>query len=210
MREPPLPSAPLLSDVMPDGSRLATGLVILALSLIFGLRGALHQPAAEPAIEAIPQPVLQRFVFGTPLPAMEPLARPRPSIAMAMASDAVTAPPASRPGAPRFASRHRVRHVAGSVNTRRSVLARSGRQAGRGNAPAVVARTGSARTRAQVQREYLRARDVVAALTGEDSGSFYLMRTAAGQRTARLSASHGAEQRHTIHAGRYNKSRLKT
>ena len=44
----------------------------------------------------------------------------------------------------------------------------------------------SFRTQAQVRREYLRTRNVVAALTGEDSGSDYLMRLAARQRAAPL------------------------
>lgn len=39
-------------------------------------------------------------------------------------------------------------------------------------------------TRAQIVREYLASREQVAALTGEDSGSAWLTRAAARQRTA--------------------------
>jgi hypothetical protein len=35
-----------------------------------------------------------------------------------------------------------------------------------------------------VEREYIRSRDLVAAFTGEDSGSMYLTREAAARRTA--------------------------
>lgn len=42
-----------------------------------------------------------------------------------------------------------------------------------------LAQFNSARSRAEVRAEYMAARDQVAALTGEDSGSAYLTRTAA-------------------------------
>jgi hypothetical protein len=46
----------------------------------------------------------------------------------------------------------------------------------------LIARTRYTRTRAQVEREYFRDRDFVAAFGGEDSGSVYLSRMAAEER----------------------------
>ena len=187
-RESPLPLAPLLADVLPAGSRLVTGIVILALSLVVGLRDV----PQEPEVEAVPQPVLQRVVVGTPLPPLQaavvhapsasapPRTAPRPATAT-RAMHATTA---------RSTSRHRL-HEFASAQTRRLVLGRRDRVAARrATASIVVARPGFPRSRAQVRREYLRLRQVVAATTGEDSGSFYLMRAAARHRTSRLSATH--------------------
>jgi hypothetical protein len=56
----------------------------------------------------------------------------------------------------------------------------------------VVAHRGLVRTRAQVQSEYVRSRDFVAAFTGEDSGSVYLARVAAERRAALGSGRHHA------------------
>lgn len=173
----------MLADVMPvedvSWSRLVSAIVLLGLSLAIGYRTGYAPPP-----RAVPLPVPERIVAVVDLPPLAPVVVD----ALAPLAD-VPAPvepaalqPAAhadriRPGEPHQIARashpsagramrprpHRVMHAASQLRPVRP----------------------SVRTRAQVRAEYLRSRDVVAALTGEDSGSAYLARVAARQRAAR-------------------------
>jgi hypothetical protein len=65
----------------------------------------------------------------------------------------------------------------------------------------LVARSGFVRTRAQVEREYFRSRDLVAAFTGEHSGSVYLTRVAAEQQPVHAITAHHRSPRVNIARG---------
>jgi hypothetical protein len=182
MREAPKPP-PLLADVMPAGGvswpRVVTAIVLLALSLAIGFRGTRHQPAPK----AVPQPVPRHLVAGADLPALQP------EFAPLRGSTGLAAARMVRTEAMQPAIRHPVWHAAARPAARRVAFAR------REQAPSGHARQRAStahaltRTRGEVEREYLRARDVVAAFTGEDSGSAYLMRASARERAARFDAS---------------------
>ncbi|HEY0884643.1 MAG TPA: hypothetical protein VGE20_05150 [Ramlibacter sp.] len=163
-------------------SRLVTAVVLLALSVAIGYR----TPRDPPRPEAVPQPVREQVVAAVELAPLDPPA------GNAFVPSSTDRPDAS--GAPLKAAGHADPRRAGErrqmgpaaggrpasdvVRPRRHHVARAQSEL----------RTGrrSVRTRAQVRAEYLRHREVVAALTGEDSGSAYLARVAARQRAARL------------------------
>lgn len=185
MRESP-PPPPLIADVIAgDGiswSRLVTAVVLLALSVAIGYRTARDPPHPKD----VPQPVPEQVVAAVEL---APLHRAPESALLPSRSDWLAASPAPLRAAghaePRRAGERRQmdaapdgRSASHVVRPRRHHVARAASE------PATGRR--SVRTRAQVRAEYLRHREFVAALTGEDSGSAYLTRVAARQRAARL------------------------
>lgn len=183
----PLPQPPLIADVIADDplpwARLMSAIVLVGLSLAIGYRSG----RAPPPPEAVPQPVQERVVEGAELPPVGPPAAaallPVPAvvaIASVAPSDLAARAELHRPGARSLIGR------SGSRPSGRQVLRprRDGVAAGK---PGAIRQT--ARTRDQVRREYLRSREVVAAFTGEDSGSAYLAQAAARQRAARLAGA---------------------
>lgn len=186
MRESPQP-LPMIADVMADDgifswSRFVTAIVLLGLSVAIGYRTSRDPPHPD----AVPQPVHESVVATVELPPLE-----------ATTVDALAPlPDVAAPASP--ARVEATGHVEPRRAGERRQLARAadGRSASRVARPRGhhVARAQSAmqasrrnvRTRAEVRAEYLRHREVVAALTGEDSGSAYLARVAARQRAARL------------------------
>lgn len=185
MRDSPPPSPPLIADVIAgDGiswSRLVTAVVLMALSLAIGHRTGRDPPQPE----AVPQPVREQVVAAIELP-------PRYSAAGDTLLPSWRDRPAASP-APLRAVGHAEPRRAGE---RDQIGTARGHSASRAVRPRArhAARTQSelrtsrrtVRTRAQVRADYLRNREVVAALTGEDSGSIYLTQLAARQRATRL------------------------
>jgi hypothetical protein len=185
MRESP-PPPPLIADVIAgDGiswSRLVTAVVLLALSVAIGYRTARDPPQPE----AVPQPVRERVVAGIDLPPLRPIAAGVPApVSGSSAPEAGGSLEAPRhAGHVRVAERDHVAPAAHHSSASRALRPRRHHVAhARGELRATERKV---RTRAQVRAEYLRHREVVAALTGEDSGSAYLTRVAARQRAARL------------------------
>lgn len=186
LQTPAIP-AEFLSEGGLSPLRLVTAIVLLALSLAIGYRSDRDPPPAK----AVPQPVRESVVAGVELAPLNPIAvapLPRSNVStpgsLAPAKAGGQAEP-RRAGERRQAGRAANRAAAGQgARPRRHHAALAARE------PGASRRAG--RTRAQVRAEYLRNREVVAALTGEDSGSAYLMRVAARQRAARLE---GAGQR---------------
>lgn len=185
MRESP-PPPPLVADVIAgDGiswSRLVTAVVVLALSVAIGYRTARDPPLPE----AVPQPVRERIVVGIDLPPLGPVAAEVP----APVSGSSAPEAAGLLDAPRHADhvrageRHHVAPAAHHASASRALRPRRHHVAhARGELRATERKV---RTRAQVRAEYLRNREIVAALTSEDSGSAYLTRVAARQRAVRL------------------------
>lgn len=170
---------------MPDDGiswfRLVSAVVLLALSLAIG-----HRTAHAPPPKAVPQPVLEGIVAGVDLPPLDPVAAEVP----APVPDSSAPEAAASPEAPGHADHVRVaerRHVAAAAHHASASRVLRPRRHQAAHARAHVRAAGrNVRTRAQVRAEYLRHREVVAALTGEDSGSAYLARVAARQRAARL------------------------
>lgn len=181
MRESQTP--PTLADLMADDgipwTRLVTAVVLLGLSLAIGYQTA----RAPPRPKAVPQPVLERVVTGLELPPLEQTieAAPLPFSGMQALASAAGPKGTGRAEPLRFAERRQIVRSAKRSAESRVVRAR------RGEVAVAASESGKRRgvsTRAQVRREYLRSRDVVAALTGEDSGSAYLTQLAARQRAA--------------------------
>ena len=197
---------PMLRDVMADEgiswARLVTAIVFLGLSLAIG-----HQTAPDPPRpEAVPQPVRERVATGVDLPPLQqavvhaPLQQTVVAAGAPLQQAVVAAPlqfssvpalasaarpkPAGRTGPLRLGERRQIVRAANRPSARQAVRQRQHDVAVAARESGTIRR--SLRTRAQVRREYLRTRHVVAALTGEDSGSDYLMRLAARQRAARL------------------------
>lgn len=180
----PVPVIPSHADGLP-WVRLITGLVALALAM-------LAIPAGRRAPESTARPIPDRVISVEALPGAQPLrrpalrpqeandpsvdspapdAQPKPSTAQAR-SVAITTP--SRRAWRATAPAHAMRRVASSSHRSRGYRR--------------VERPTHALTRAQVEREYMAARDEVAALTREDSGSAWLMRVAAHQRAVHARA----------------------
>lgn len=185
MRESQPPPA-IPAEFLPGGGtsplRLVSAVVLLALSLAIGYRSDRDPPPAE----AVPQPVRESVVAGVELPPLDSSFAGAPLVLSSVSAPgslevvkaAGTAGP-SRAGERRQASRAASRATVGQgARPRRHHAGVAGREPG--------ATRRAVRTRAQVRAEYLRTREVVAALTGEDSGSAYLMRIAARERAARL------------------------
>lgn len=169
MQEPVhVPTLPpdLMAGADISWARLITGVMLLVLSLVMGYRG-LHRP---PPPKAEPHPVRQQLVVSADLPPMESevVSAPR------TIPDISAAPPAV-PAARAEAVRELPPHFKRAAHRHWSAHAHGHRYA----ASRAVARSSVALTRAQVEREYFRSRDQVAAFTGEDSGSVYLTRRAA-------------------------------
>lgn len=186
MRESPQPP-PMIADVMADDgifswSRFFTAIVLLALSVAIGYRTSRDPPRPD----AVPQPVHESVVAAVELPPLEAIVVDAPAPFPEVAAPASPA----RVEATGHAEPHR------AAERRQMSRAADGRSASHVERPRrhhvaraqseVRASRRNVRTRAQVRAEYLRAREVVAALTGEDSGSAYLTRVAARQRAARL------------------------
>lgn len=185
MRESP-PQPPLIADVIAgDGiswSRLVSAVVLLALSVAIGYRTARDRPRPE----AVPQPVREQVVAAVELAPLDPPVADAllPSSGASPAASLAPLKTAGHAEPRRAGERRQMGPAAGGrsasdvVRPRRHHVARAQREL----------RTGrrNVRTRAQVRAEYLRHREVVAALTGEDSGSAYLARLAARQRAARF------------------------
>lgn len=182
LQPPPIPAEFLYDDGI-SPVRLVTAIVLLALSLAIGYRSARDPAPPEPA----PQPVPDRVVAAVELPPLgsvavaaplpPPDASPPRSLAPVKAA-AHAEPPRAR------ASRHQISHARNRALASHATRSRRHQVVAAAYEPAALRR--SVRTRAQVRGEYLRTREVVAALTGEDSGSVYLTRVAARQRAARL------------------------
>jgi hypothetical protein len=164
------------ADALP-WMRLITGLVALAI---------LALPSGRHVAEWSTRPIPDRTITVAALPPLEP-GTPQPSgpedTSLAFALSA--APPDQSTARARpvltpvtqgsqvraKAALHHTRHFA---STRRAMAASTR-----------IARARQGLTRAQVVRAYIASREQVAALTGEDSGSAYLMRVAARQRESR-------------------------
>lgn len=177
--QPPPPLADFMADDGISWARLVTAIVSLGLSLAIGYRTSRDPPRPR----AVPQPVPERMVAGVELvPLVQTEVAPLPVQSVPSPAAAAPAGPARaeplRTGEARRAVRAANRSSPGPLRPRRRHAAVAVRE------PGAVRR--SVRTRAQVQREYPRSRDGVAALTGEDSGSAYLARLAARQRAASL------------------------
>lgn len=165
------------------------GLVLLALSFATSQQSG-HHPA-DAAQPAVPQPVPERLVTGAPLALLEPLVRRTAadsSVApRATAASGVTGPRADAPL--RLATRQRIHRRPVHARARRSATAAT-RSAGPWSMRYdQVAAAKLARGRIGVQREYIAARERVAALTGEDSGSVFLARQAGRARAGPM--AHG-------------------
>ena len=198
MRES-LQPPPMIADVMADDgiswSRLVTAVVLLGLSVAIGYRTSRDPPRPD----AVPQPVHESVVAAVELPPLDATvvaAVEFPPLDPAVVAAPATLSDVSAPAGPSrlkaYAEPRRAgerRHIGRAANRsavsqgqgarpRRHHVARAGREPGTSRP--------SVRTRAQVRGEYLRSREVVAALTGEDSGSAYLTRAAARQRAARF------------------------
>jgi hypothetical protein len=156
----------------PDGVpwvRLITGLVVMAI---------LAMPIGRHAVQWTTTPVARRPIAPGPLRPLEPpgLQSPIPQDRAPSEGGAPDANP-ERPKPPARWALLRVRapntlHAkAASPRLPHSVLSRR-----HGNAFVRLAPATRSPTRAQVVRDYLAARDQVAAFTGEDSGSAWLMR----------------------------------
>jgi hypothetical protein len=172
MREPiKVPSLPpdFTSGDGVSWPRLITALVLLALSLVMGYRSTDHPPPPK----AEPHSVRDQLVVSAELPPLE--------AEMVSGPTTVNRPPTKVPPVevadPHPAVAGREEHALHRQSLKHAGLHRHGERR-------LVARTGTIRSRAEVRREYFRDRDFVAALTGEDSGSVYLTRTAAEQREA--------------------------
>lgn len=164
-------------------ARLVTAIVFLGLSLAIGYQTA-RDPPQPP--EAVPQPVRERVATGVELAPLQQTVAAAPlqfSSVPALAS-AARPKPARRTEPLRPGERRQIVRAANRPSERQAVRQRQRDGAAAASESGTIRR--SLRTRAQVRREYLRTRHVVAALTGEDSGSDYLMRLAARQRAARL------------------------
>ncbi len=187
----------MIADVMADDGiswlRLVTAVVLLALSLAIGQRS---ERQTHPAPKAVPQPVHESVVAEVEL---VPFAAPDAATTQPAASLLETQPSASLPdpamAAPAPATgpaeplrRGKARQVDRAAQ--RPAVSQAVRLRRQPAALAVRAPPATrARTRGQVRSEYLRSREIVAALTGEDSGSAYLARVAARQRAAAASRS---------------------
>ncbi|HKB54352.1 MAG TPA: hypothetical protein VKD22_10150 [Ramlibacter sp.] len=174
----PAPAITAHADGLP-WVRLITGLVALAIFAI---------PAGRHAGESRTRPIADRVIAVEALPPAQPL--PRPILPPHESGDAPTAAPAARQGSstaqarPVAVAQRKAGRVTAAARHRRRIAGTS-HQA---RVDRHAARATHALTRAQVVREYLAARDQVAALTGEDSGSAWLMRATARRRTARARA----------------------
>jgi hypothetical protein len=177
MHEPVhVPSLPpdLVAGADISWARLITGVMLLVLSLVIGYRSAHHPP---PPPKAEPHPVRQQLIVSADLPPLETAVVSAPRIIPDI-SAAPPVVPAAR-AEPVRELRPRLKYP---THRRSSMHARVHRHPN----SRLVARSGVVRTRAQVEREYFRSRDLVAAFTGEDSGSVYLTRAAAEQRSSRF------------------------
>lgn len=183
MRETVQPP-PLLADAASDDGisslRVVSAVVLLALSLAIRYRTAQAPPP-------VPQPVPERLVAGVDLPPLVPVpvaaGVPAPFSSPSAAAGPEPRQPARHADQLRARERPQVARAANRSSGSPGVRARRHHVAQPGSQPRSSRR--SLRTRAQVRAEYLRSRDVVAALTGEDSGSAYLTQLAARRRAAR-------------------------
>jgi hypothetical protein len=170
VRVPTLPPD-LVAGADISWARLITGIVLLVLSLVMGYRSAHHPPPPK----AEPHPVRNQLVVSADLPPMEPAV-----VGGVRAIPDISAAPSVVPGA----VAEPVREAAPRAgHAPRRLWIKHGRHHRRGEVH-LVAHTRFIRTRSDVQREYLRDRDFVAAFGGEDSGSVYLARRAAEGREA--------------------------
>jgi len=167
-------------------ARLVTGVVAVAISMTLGWRAeqwpvelamapaspSTQAPATDPDAPRAPE-----VVTAPALPEALPLPPPLPVLVARMPERG----PAEAP------KRHQFQRTASRAKAPSDVMAR--RKAGRVDSRSAgftpVARATLNRRRAEVRNEYIAARDQVAALTGEDSGSDYLARMAARQRPER-------------------------
>ncbi|NKE66562.1 hypothetical protein RAMLITH_12075 [Ramlibacter sp. RBP-2] len=184
MRESPPPPALIADVIAGDGiswSRLVTAVVLLALSLAIGHRTARDPPQPK----AVPQPVREQIVAAVELPPLPPAAGAKlapsssdwPAASPAQLNAAGHAEPVRAGPRGQMSPAADGRPASHVVRPPRHHATRTGSE--------LRASRRTVRTRAQVRAEYLRNREVVAALTGEDSGSAYLTRVAARQRAAR-------------------------
>ena len=172
----------------PDGfpwARLVTGVFAVAMSLTMSWRAGrtpvepdltqAPQPNQEqPATAALPDPCEPDFIQATaPLETLSPAAP---------AQMAHTPPRRS----PASSKRHELRRVTTQAKAPSdSVAHRNAGVSPRSIDSSQIARARLTRKRSDVRREYIAAREQVAALTGEDSGSAYLARLAARQSAPR-------------------------
>lgn len=179
--------------------RIVTGVVALGISLALGVPAGWRGMGGD-AVATI-RPVARSVIAGEPLP---PLAPDVPDAAPPARASSVPPPAGARPPVQKVAAwqarpvQRRATAVAKVTVARAAVRRVAHRPPAKAYAPGVreVAQRPS-RRRIDVRNEFLAARDQVAALTREDSGSMWLARTAARGRTAR------APRRHQLaaHAG---------
>lgn len=166
------PAGPAAEEGLP-WVRLVTGVFIVAVSLMVSWRaGRLPDPFVAP--------VAAPTALAAPIVPLQPAqAEDCPPLALQEPPPPAAAPlkVAATPIKPVQASR-RAHHVRRSTARARAPasVARRGPSAVAAVQPA---RTKLGRTRAEVRQEYIAAREQVAALTGEDSGSAFLARLAA-------------------------------
>jgi hypothetical protein len=171
--------------------RLITGMVAVAISMTLGWRAEQPpEPASAPATQPATLLAAATYSAEQPAPDAAPAADTSslPPVSMLVArtpEPLVARNPEPLPSDP--PQRHQLQRRVSRAKVSSDVVAdRKAARARPGSAsPSQVARARSARSRAEVRNEYIAAREQVAALTGEDSGSDYLARMAARQQPAR-------------------------
>lgn len=179
MRESLHPAPMLAGGTGDDGIswvRVVTAIVLLALSLAIGTRTARDPPRPG----AMPQPVREGVIAGVEL---LPLAAAVVDVPASSDASPTAGLRTSRAARLRAGEGRQIGRAGNRATASQPVRPRLHHVALAGRLPRPIRQSG--RTRAQVRAEYLRSREAVAALTGEDSGSAYLMRVAARERAAR-------------------------
>lgn len=189
----------------PDGflwGRLVTGVFAVAISLTMSWPAG-QVPVELPRTEA-PRPKHEQ------LAAADLLDRRDPEIARATTLHETLSPPAEPPAqaarkppqrAPDSPKRHRLQRTSAQAKAQSGQLAQRKTGVKPRSHSHQVARAKLTRTRSAIRREYIAAREQVAALTSEDSGSAYLARLAARRQNAvRTNLADHSHRRN--HAGR--------
>lgn len=177
------------SDGFPR-ARLVIGIFAVAIS--FGMSWRIAPTPADLPFAAIVQPIREQAITPVALeplaPEVEEAAQPRNTFSGPAASPQVAAQAARPRARSQLASvkRHQLQRIASRAPARSEHLAR--RKAQLNLLPArykPVVHVRVTRKAPDPRREYIAAREQVAAFTGEDSGSAYLARMAARQNAAR-------------------------
>lgn len=175
--------------------RLATAAFIVAITLSLGWRG--HRAEAEPPQPPEPTPALVAALLVAPAAGLAPPVQVHDAAVVPAPVECLTA---TRPAEPADASPHEratAREKGPPARVARDKRGVNRAPAGRHQ----VVHAGLTRERAEVRDEYIAARDQVAALTGEDSGSVYLARVAARRSTTAPARAAGARERRAATRG---------